>query len=486
MLKRFFTSLSLAALLFSGVISNPLYGQSELPQLGTAGGGSISLTQEYELGKQIVNQIRKADGIFYDPLLNEYIHSLGYQLASVNNSDGQPFGFFIVKDNRVNAFALPGGFIGVNIGMILRTEKESELAGVMAHEVAHVTQRHIARRFEASKGMTLKTIGALLGAILIGMSGAGADATNAAIALAQGAAIQGQIDFTRENEYEADRVGIATLYQAGFDPEGMVSFFEKMQQRSRIYSDIIPEYLSTHPLSISRITEARNRARQLDGAPYRENRSYEFMRARLYALTAEDEHGALAYFQPDEGQEQSDSQAYGEAIVLTRFGKPRKAERIFKRLMEKYDDIIALHIGLAEAQLAADRGSAAIATYEAALKLFPRNEPLINSYATALVQTDNPSKAHGIMVDLVTNKETDPENYRFLAFISNEADNNGDSHFYMSEYYLQLGEPFLAMDQLRLALKVDGLTEAQKSRFNARLDRLRDEATEPDRKRSNR
>ncbi|MEE8117960.1 MAG: M48 family metalloprotease [Gammaproteobacteria bacterium] len=465
----------LAALMGIGIASAASTPTQNLPKIGTAGGGLISPREEYIIGRQIVSQIRKSGGILLDPLLTEYIKELGFSLSAPANPDGAPFDFFIVRDRAVNAFALPGGFIGVNYGLFLETESESELAGVMAHEVAHVTQRHVARRVEAQKGLGLKALATMLGAILIGLSGAGADATGAAISLAQGSAIQDQLDYTRENEYESDRVGMSILYEAGYSPEGMISFFEKMQARTRLYGDFVPEYLSSHPLSLSRISEARTRARELPVMPYRVNRSYPYMYARLRALTGDLESQLLDYFQGTDKITNPDARLYGTAVTFNRFRKFEHSIPVLRDLISRHDDIIAFRIDLGEALASSDRLGQAIRVYEEAIRLFPRNIPLTLSYANTLARGNRPKRAEELIVDMITNQKVQPENYRLLAFIASEADNEGDSHFYMSEYYLMLNEPFLAIDQLKLALKVKGLTSLQQARYNARLEELEKE-----------
>ncbi len=230
-----------------------------LPDLGGSTLGGLGSSHEIAIGRSIVNELRKQGVIVEDPELNEYIQELGDRLAVGGNEGNHRYTFFLVKDDSINAFALPGGFIGVHTGLVARTRTESELASVLAHEIAHVRQNHIARRFEANSGANLKTLGILLGAIAIAAAGGGSDDVAGAMMLGQGMAIQEQINFTRAQETEADRVGLGILARADFNPRGMVSFFQTMQQYERLQNSRLPEFLMTHPLSTTRVVEAAQR-----------------------------------------------------------------------------------------------------------------------------------------------------------------------------------------------------------------------------------
>ncbi|MDX1444038.1 MAG: M48 family metallopeptidase, partial [Gammaproteobacteria bacterium] len=253
----------------------------ELPDLGGAGLASLSSSREAAIGRQIIMQLRDAGMIEDDPELQQYINDIGSRLTASTNTRGQEFNFYVIRDDAVNAFALPGGHIGVNTGLIRRTRNESELASVMAHEIAHVTQRHIARRLEENQNAGLTTLATLLGAIAIAAAGGPPDAVGGTLMLGQGLAIQEQINFTRAQEYEADRLGLDILASADYDPAGMISFFETMQRRQRLQGFNLPEYFSTHPLGTSRVVEATQRARDIKVPAPWETRLYPLVKARL-------------------------------------------------------------------------------------------------------------------------------------------------------------------------------------------------------------
>ena len=203
---------------------------NDLPDMGNPVDAIITRGDEYRIGMTVMRQLREQGQILEDPEISEYIQALGSRIAAQATDDGNRFTFFVMRDPAINAFALPGGFIGVNQGLLLATKSESELASVLAHEIAHVTQRHIARSIRAAGRQSLATTAMVIAGILLGAVGGG-DVAQAAIAIAQGTAAQQQINYTRSNEQEADRVGISYLAAAGFDPNAMPAFFETMNRR---------------------------------------------------------------------------------------------------------------------------------------------------------------------------------------------------------------------------------------------------------------
>src|SRR3954464_4216130 len=263
---------------------------NDLPVIGSPASSSLSLDDEYHIGLQVVRQLRDEGQILEDPEATEYLNALGARIVAQATGDtSQRFSFFFVRDESINAFALPGGFIGVNYGLVLPTRNESQLAGVMAHEIAHVTQRHIARRVRSQGRQSIATMAAILAAILVGAATGSSDAALGGISIAQGAAMQQQINFTRANENEADRVGMGFLAAAGFDPYGMPDFFETISRRTGITAgnrDALPEILQSHPVAANRIAESRARAAQFkDVHPSAESVSYQITRERLRVLS---------------------------------------------------------------------------------------------------------------------------------------------------------------------------------------------------------
>ncbi|NBX44497.1 MAG: M48 family peptidase, partial [Gammaproteobacteria bacterium] len=212
----------------------------DLPDIGSGADSTLTLNDEYQIGRSVVRGLREQGLILEDPEINDYLQNLGNRIAAQVPDSNQRFNFFVIRDSGINAFALPGGFIGVNQGLITATTSESQLAGVLAHEIAHVTQRHIARAIQAQGRQSIAATAAMLAAILIGVTTGASDAVQAGMVIAQGTAAQQQINFTRSNEYEADRIGIGFLAAAGFDPNGMPDFFETMGRRAGLAGAQVP------------------------------------------------------------------------------------------------------------------------------------------------------------------------------------------------------------------------------------------------------
>jgi beta-barrel assembly-enhancing protease len=461
--------------------STPSSGDFNLPQIGEAGGDVISPQEEYVIGLQIINELRESEVILDDPQLQQYIQDLGKQLSSHSDNPTLHFAYYVIDDDDINASTLPGGFIVVNSGLILLTKSEDELAGVLAHETGHVTQRHLARQLEDQKDHLFMNVATMLAAIVAASRAGDPDVAVGALASAQASIIQHQINYTRGDEEEADRVGIATLARAGFQPQGMADFFAEMQKNSSLNGyDKIPEFLLDHPLDLNRMTEAENRASQLHVEPRPDSRSYALMKMRLQAM--QNNFGAdqqLADFQGLVEQSKGWDQVaarYGQALVYQKSGRNADAVQAMRSLVRQYDDVIAFRIGLADAEVHSGQVQAGIATYADAMKLFPDSEPLILSYANDLIDAGKAQQAVALLTPLTLDSRSDPEAVHLLAKAYDKSGNSADSHYYMSEYYLVNGLPAAAVDQLKIALATPGIDSVQKQRYRARLHRVEEEA----------
>ena len=463
--------------LFASALASAALAQlSELPDFGSPADAAITRSQEAQLGRSIYAQLRNSGVVMEDPLVTEYIQGIGSRLAGHANDGGQTFEFFLVEDPAINAFALPGGYIGVNSGLLLTSESESELAGVLAHEVAHVTQRHIARSIYDSQRSGLLNTAAMVAAVLLGAAtDIGGDATAGLITAAQAAGVQRQINFTRANEHEADRVGIETLSSAGFDPNGMSAFFEKLSRRYGSTAFRVPAILQTHPVTTERIADARDRARQLPRAEVENSPSYTLIKARLDALQAATSEEALAIFETRlDNSESGPADLYGYALSLGRLGRDDESARIFSELVNDFPGVIPYRIGLAESMVRNGQLDSALDVYANAIGLFPRNVPLTISFAEALIIAGEPATAHEVLLDLLNNVPPTPEQIRLIARAANAEGDIGNSHFYMAEYYLMTGSGPLAMNQLRMALESPDVNSVDRARIEARLTQVRD------------
>jgi predicted Zn-dependent protease len=434
----------------------------KLPDMGSPADAVLSKSDEARLGRAIMAQIRQSGSVVEDPIVTEYINEVGSRIVANVNDGTQSFKFFVIDDPNINAFALPGGFIGVHTGLLEATRNEDELAGVLAHEVAHVTQRHIARAIHASQRQSIMTTAIMLGAILAGVVAGDADAAQAGILVAQGTAAQQQINFTRSNEYEADRIGIRAMGDAGFDPHGMATFFEVMSRQSPADLDMrVPEFLRTHPVTTQRIAEARNRARDYPRRPSNNSVNYGIARARMKAESFDTTEGAVA-----------------RAVAYQRAGRHRDANRIFAELLERDQKVIAYHIGVGETQLALEQNDRGLATFERAISLFPRNVPLVIHYGEGLLKLGQADKAHTILLDLMNNVPPTPEQVRLIARAANEAGDTAEALYYLSEYHLMTGNLVAGISFLQRALALPELQEIQRIRFEARIDFIREYMSE--------
>lgn len=464
------------AVTLGGLLAAPVQAADDLPEMGSSANGALSRAQELQIGRGIYRSLVESERVMTDPEVQEYIQDVGSKLAAQAQDGGFTFSFFVVNDPAINAFALPGGFVGVHSGLFLATANESELAGVMAHEVSHVTQRHISRTVYANQRANILTMAALLGAILVGaVAGAGGDAIQGAVMSAQGAAMQQQIDFTRANEYEADRVGVGVSAAAGFDPMGMPSFFETLARQSGPLASQAPEFLRTHPVTVNRIAETRARAAAYPRHEVRDATGYGITKARIRVLTSPTPEAALDFFlgeQKNPAHVGDLGTAYGVALARLQLGQYRQAREEFQELLDGRPDVIPFHSGLAAAELGAGDSAAGLATYRKAMALFPRNVPLTVHYAEGLMRADRPREAHEVLLDLFNNVPPTAPQVRLIALAASAAGDTADAHYYMAEFHLLEGDPVMAADQLRVALSIPGLDSVQRARFTSRLEQV--------------
>ena len=416
-------SITMASLLISILTSNhSLAAKNELPNMGSSSDKVLPLSMEQELGDYYMRILRQQLPVLNDPQIRSYINELGFRLVAENeDANNRQFYFFVVNDPAINAFAMPGGYIAINSGLILNAETESELAGVVAHEIAHVTQRHIARRLEQQQQLSMPTLLATLGSILIMTQNA--EAGMAAITGVQAGVTQVMINHTRTNESEADRIGIRTLANAGFDPHGMAKFFETLMQMSR-YSGKRLAFLSTHPLSQARITEARDRARSMNVKVKENNFNFLLFKERLASFISRD-------FNPVKRSYENKIQTYsadqiptalefGYALTLNKLADFTKAEKILKRLYKQYPDNQYIKIALAEVQTGSGKPRLALAYLESAYNLGSDNDSITMAYANALIEDKQLKKALDILYLHLPKVEKEPAIYALIAEVQSK------------------------------------------------------------------
>ena len=444
----------------------------DLPDLGDVSQSALSPVQERKLGEGIMVQIR-ADSVYLnDPEVADYLNVLGYRLVANSPDPAGPFEFFAIADNSINAFALPGGFIGVHTGLILVAQNESELASVLSHEIAHVTQRHIARLIAAQQRTGLASMAALAVAILAARSNSQISA--AAIAAAQAGSIQSQLNFTREHEREADRIGLQILEKAGFDVHAMPAFFERLQKATRIYENGAPSYLRTHPLTFERIADIQSR---IEDVPFRQipdSLEFQLVRARISAREGNPRE-AVANFDRLLEEHKFTTEAatrYGLVVALLRVGdriRARKEMALLMGLKAKSPMIDAL---AAQTLISGGEVEKGLSIYRDSLRTNPSRKALIYGYADALIATNRVADAIQFLTGRVDGRTGDPQLYEFEARAYAVMGKRLLQHRALAEVYALRGNLPGAIEQLQIAQKAGDGDFYQKSSVEARLKEL--------------
>jgi predicted Zn-dependent protease len=452
--------------------------QLDLPDMGASANSILSRAEEAEYAKALIMQMRAYEVLNEDPLINAYFEDMGFRLASNSDRPDKAFNFVVLDQPVVNAFAAPGGVIALYSGLILTADDENEVAGVLAHEIAHITQLHLYRAYENQQAMTIPIALAMLALVLVG--GGSGEAINAAVLGGQAASMQAQIFFTRQNEYEADRIGISTLSRAGYNPAGMGEFFEKMGRVNRSMGEGPPEYLRTHPVSVSRIAEAENRAQNMPVPEPRDSREFYLVQTRLRAMTSKTPDEALEWFKhrmdrADISQTESDALFYGRAIALQKKGDYEEAQKLLQSLIDR-EYHIAYELQMADLNLDSGNNNQAIDQLAGLYNSFPGNHAISMQYARALLKKSETKKAATAAVILrkqLLDRPNDPNLYELYARSANIAGDSVKAKEAIAEsYYLRGGIHEAAM-QLQTLANEDDLDYYQRARITARITELR-------------
>ena len=499
--------------------------ESKLPDIGSSAAELLTPAKQRQYGAMMLAQLRHYDYLLEDPLIDSWLDTLGTRLAANSDKPTQPFTFFMLRERQINAFATLGGYIGVNSGLVLTAEREDEVAAVISHEVAHVTQQHVLRGVERAQRDQLPILLAMLGAIVAAQS-AGSnstdDATMAAITSGLGLMQQRQINYTRSNESEADRIGIQTLSRSHYDPTAMADFFARMQVVSRSnaanwYGET-PDYLMTHPVTTTRIGEAKERAEQIAGrnsltavtatpnatrveripkAPFTlpDNASgtdnpllpsglklldqslnsgstgvFEFARERLRVLSAVSPREAVREYERLGGD--SDARRYGMALARMRSNQSGAAVPVLNELLQKHPGQVWLSLALAEAEAQTGKTAAADARFEALLRQTPNNRAIALGYAKVLTDRNTPAggqRAQAVLRPLFGQGGDDPLLQQLFARACEIA---GDSiragEAYAEAAYLR-GRPEQALVQLNTLKRNPDLDYYARARIEARI-----------------
>jgi predicted Zn-dependent protease len=447
--------------------------KNDLPEIGVVASSAITLDKEVIIGDALMRQLRGQAPLINDPLLDEYIQDLGNRLVAQAENVKFPYKFFIINSPDINAFAFFGGHIGIHTGLIYNARNESELASVLAHEVSHVTQRHIARRIEAQQKSSPLQIASLLGGILL--AAVNPEAGMAALSVGNAASAQSSINYTRQNEKEADRVGINILAQAGFDPNGASSFFGILAEKSRLKSTPLA-FLQTHPLPESRIADARSRAATYRSRSYPESLSFHLAKSRILARYYATPKSNIAYFSAQiDNQSHVFKQAAEYGLALAYFGdeKYSAALELINTLLEMDPDNLFYIDTFTDIAIETKQYQRAIDKLSAQIVHTPHNRVLTLNLANVLIKDNKIDRATGLLKDYLL---VNPDNmlaYQLLSDAYRTSAQSLEMHQVKAEIYALVAAYPRAIDELHNAYNFASERALEKQRIRARIDQFR-------------
>jgi predicted Zn-dependent protease len=422
----------------------------DLPSLGDSSSSIVSPEQEHQLGRAWLSLLRGQVPQLSDPQLKDFVETSVYRLAETSQLQDRRLEFVLLNSPQLNAFAAPGGIIGVNGGLFLYAPNEAEYASVLAHELAHLSQRHFARGVEAQQRMQIPVMAAMLAGIVAAAAGAG-DAGMAAIMSTQAAAIQEQRRFSRQNEQEADRIGILNLEKAGYDPRAMPSMFERLMRQYR-YDAKPPEFLLTHPVTESRIADTRNRAEQLPAGGIENSLRYQLMRARVQLMFEETPGIATKRFRAMLDEDPKlDAARYGLAIALIKGGQLNQARENLAPLLAKAPNEIVYNLAQVDLDITANRLADAQQRVDRLLGQYPNSYPLKQARSDLLLKQNKPKEAEKVLDNLLKTRSDDPDIWYQVAEVRGLAGNTIGLHQARAEYFALVGDFPQAIEQLDFA-----------------------------------
>lgn len=462
------TLLTLACLLATPAMA------SDLPSLGDASSSIVSPQQEHQLGRAWLSLVRGQVSQLDDPQLKDFVETSVYRLSETSQLQDRRLEFVMLNSPQINAFAAPGGIVGVNGGLFLYAQTEAEYASVMAHELAHLSQRHFARGLEAQQRMQIPVMAGMLAGIIAAAAGAG-DLGIAAIASTQAAAMQEQRRFSRQNEQEADRIGLVNLEKAGFDPRAMPSMFERLMRQYR-YDRKPPEFLLTHPVSESRIADTRNRAEQYAAEGITDSVRYQLMRARVQ-LTYEETPGLAAkrFRNMLDENPKMEAARYGLAIAQIKSGQHKQARETLQPLLDNSPNDVSYDLAQVELDMAANRLSDAQSRVDRLLSLYPNNYPVNQAHIDLLMKQARTQEAERALDDMLKSRGKDPDVWYQVAEVRGLSGNTIGLHQARGEYFALVGDYNQALEQLDFAKRRASNNFQLASRIDARQRELIEE-----------
>lgn len=464
--------LSTSFLFSANALSNPYYNSNanELPDLGASALTVLSIEKEKKLGEIIYNQLQGQTAVLHDPLIREYINSLGNRLVAHSQDVKFPFTFFTINNPEINAFAFYGGYIGVHTGLIANAETESQLASVLAHEIAHITQRHLARRKEAATRRSPLTLAGVIGSILL--AAVNPQLMMASMMATTASSQQAMINFTRSNEQEADHIGMNVLATAGFDPYAAAEFFAKLQEKQRYMNKSFP-FLITHPLANNRVTDARLRAQQYEKKFFADSLDFLLINARIQGRYHNDSKNLVPLLRDKVKQSKGNRQyaaKYALAIALLDSKQLKEAEKLLDELKTFSPDSLYLLDTYSDLYIAQERPEQYLEELKHAYQLRPNNSVVTLNYANVLMAAKKTEKAIQILEYYLLMKPYDYIAMNLLRSAYKDAENDTRYHITTAELAALRADYVNAISAIERALM--SMTEEDRAEV-ARLEALK-------------
>ncbi|MGQ8363742.1 M48 family metalloprotease [Glaciecola sp. 1036] len=472
-LFKIWTGTILSLLAFASLAQISHNNKNQLPEIGVVASDALTIDKEKILGDAIMRQLRGQAPLLNDPVLQEYIQDIGNRLVVNADNTRFPFTFFIINNPVLNAFAFYGGHIGVHSGLITKAESESELASVLSHEIAHVTQRHLARRAQSQQRSGPLQIATLIGSILVAL--ADAEAGMAAISASMAGNQQAQINFTRQNEQEADNIGINILYRAGFDPEGAPAFFGRLAEQNRGSSNELA-FLRTHPLPNDRVAETVTRARAYGKRNLPPSLPFLLARARIDARYLLNPDYAIARYQQqvksNTGVYLSAAQ-YGLAIALFEDEQYTASETLVTTLLSQDSENLFYLDLLTDIYLKQNNPTKSINLLTPLWQFKPQNRVLALNLANAHLEAENYGTSIQILRDLLLVHENDIVAYQLLNDAYQRTQNKKDAHITQAQIYSLISAYPLAINELQFAYNFAEGDVLERQRIKGLIEKMR-------------
>lgn len=459
------------------LVITPAAAQSSLPELGDSSGALVTGQQEKKLGQEAMREIRASGAYLNDPEVNAYLNELGQRILTANPGIRERFEFFAVADPAINAFAMPGGFIGVNMGLVLLCQSESELASVLSHEISHVTQKHYARMVDDQRKNAWMGIAGLAAAVLAAKAGKG-DAAQGALMGTQAAMAQNYLNFSRDNEREADRIGFQYLSRAQFDPAAMSTFMERLQRSSSLNdTGIVPGYLRTHPVSGERIADAQDRAGKVEFKLAKESVDFHYVRALIRSYIGE-APAAVKHFESALADRKYSSEAatrYGLAAAVLRerdFARAKRELATLESTGVKHPMITAM---MGQILIQAEEIGPAVIFFERAIAEYPNHWQLHYDLPDVLLRAKQPKRALASIEKSLVRQPDDAHLLDLAARASADAGMKMKQHRFLGELYARQANLRGALDQFELASKAGDGDYYEASYVEARVREMKRE-----------